>query len=1375
MLLCVTFGVFLVAVSTTRARPSRAAQPKLAPSAPSVETDGEGRPLYHPGVITVKVKEGVGPFAPQQEAVTFGLASLDEKAVLFQVQAIEKRFRHKPIPPGSGLPDLSRIYRLTFPESFGVRAVAGAFSGDPHVEYGEPIPLCYKCDVPNDSLYSQLQHLPQIMAEEAWDIHHGEDCVPEIVIGIPDDALEWFHPDIVQNVWQNLGEDADGDGHVLEFIGGSWAFDPGDENAIDDDGNGFVDDFIGWNFMNEFDQEDNDPAPDHPGDRHGTRCGGISAGATDNQIGIASISWNLKIMGTKHANDGEGYYDSDPYAGVIYCAENGAHIISNSWGGYGYSQAGADVIAYATGLGTIVVAAAGNEESDQVFYPGGYPGCISVASVAVTDAMALYSNYGIAIDVSAPGGDTPVDGGILSTIPGGYAEAQGTSFSSPLAAGLLGLIKSYHPEWSNEEIAAQLIGTTDDIDAQNPGYEGMLGSGRINAFRALSETGVEVPHELRLGLFDVAVDDQDGDGAIEQGETVTLSLTLRNYAHAVSTDDASFTLDTTDPDITLLVDSCDDSIPADDYFMPGNGFEIEIAGDASSHVATLTLHVDAGIDIAFGEEMSFGLFIEPSGVLVWDGATGGHDYSGAYISSFLAGLGLEVSYTTAFPAALSAFDALFLSFGNFGSGSTGFGDDLAGQVEAYLEDGGYVYLEGGDALGFDQAENTALQELLSLAGAEDGPQGPTVIRSLAGQTGAFTEGMLFTSSTQAGNEYIDTFTPNQDGSVAFVENSYGNVAVQGTGAFGQKTFCFSYALGELVDRDTLSNRYSLLAQIVDFFELPLEPGHLVAGLVADATTGYAPMEVQFSDISVTDEAYPVVGWEWDLDGDGTVDSYERNPAWTYSETGDYSVNLIVHNGVRSDTCMIPDYIRVVGSGVSGTWSIAGSPYYVNEEIGIADGDVLVIEPGVEVVFTGHYGLRVEGSLQAVGTEQDSILFTAQDPDTGWAGITIVPGSLQDDSTKIVYSILEYGWANGGGEPLSSLGGALRVEGVDELLISRCLIRENKASGSCPEFSTGAGGAISLRYASPAISHNAIVENSVSGAAGGISMHYSSPLLAGNLIARNTASSLGGAIACNAACDAIIINNTICGNQGGSYGGGIFLWDDCSPVLRNTILWANSASGGKEVYLTASCDPDFYYCDVAGGVGGFAGDGAGGAFDGAYESCIDAAPLFADPQNGDYHLTWANFPMDDSTKSPCIDAGDPDPQYNDPDSTRNDIGALYFDQTTGAQDEPFAGMTTFHLGWAFPNPFRPGATATAQQGTRMVYSIPATAGGGMLDVLNIRGQVVRSFPVAHSGNSSTDAVVWYGRDRWGRQVGAGLYLYRLTAGGRRATRRMVLVR
>ncbi|RLA03393.1 MAG: hypothetical protein DRQ47_05250, partial [Gammaproteobacteria bacterium] len=595
-------------------------------------------PDFHQGMITIKVKEGFREFEPQSGLVFFGISSLDALVSEFDINSLNKRFHYNPAKLRDDLPDLSRIYQINFSERVDIHSVAEAFSQDPNIEYAEPIPVNYLCDIPDDELYSVMQHLPQIWAEQAWDIHHCENGVEDIIIGVVDSGIEWFHPDLLDNIWQNLGEDFDGDGHTLEYNGSEWIFDPGDENGVDDDENGFIDDFIGWDFSSN----DNDPSG---GNAHGTHCSGIAAGVTNNEIGIASISWNAKIMSTKHSS----YH----YNGVIYCAENGADIISNSWGGLSYSQANEEVIEYVTGLGSIVVAAAGNRNDEILFYPACYPGVISVASVAGNDIKAGYSNYGAGIDISAPGGEFPVDGGIWSTVPeGGYqTEWVGTSMASPMVAGLLALIKSYNPDWTNEQIMIQLFGTADDLNVLNPNYENKLGYGRINAFRALDSTNVTVPEGLRLSLYDLEVIDSNSNGILEQGEEVLLNFKLRNFDNFTGSDNLTITLSSSDPEITVTSSPWSGSIEVDNDIVINDHFQFVIDEEATSHIAELTFQFDADVEIFVGDEV-LELFIEPSGILVWEGVTDGQDYSGAYIRDYLIDQNYPALYMNFFPGSL---------------------------------------------------------------------------------------------------------------------------------------------------------------------------------------------------------------------------------------------------------------------------------------------------------------------------------------------------------------------------------------------------------------------------------------------------------------------------------------------------------------------------------------------------------------------------------------------------------------------------------------------------------------------------------------------------------------------------------------------------
>jgi hypothetical protein len=759
------------------------------------------------GQITVKLKKGIGDFGKQTGVVSFGINSLDEKVSNFEVYQLEKRFRYNPAKLRGDLPDLSRIYKVSFPEYFSISEVAEAFSSDPNVEYAEAYPVIHAAEVPNDALYSQCQHLPQIHAPEAWAIHKGENGAQEIVIAINDTGVDWDHEDLQSNIWQNLAEDADGDGHTMEFNGTQWVLDPDDLDGHDDEGNGYIDDLLGWNFITSI----GDPYPiaGNPFFNHGTHCAGIADGATNNGTGIASISWNLKVMAICMDADNTGPYAFD---GIIYAAENGADIISNSWISYEYLNAGQEVVTYAKGLGSIVIAAAGNESNSVLLYPASYLNVISVASVNLDDTKAEYSSYNYAVDVSAPGGGT--GGGILSTIPGdGYETWSGTSMATPMVAGCFGLLKSYHPDWTNDQLITQLLGTADNINTLNPDYDNMLGTGRVNAYRMLTEENI-LPF-LKLIIISENNEDANGNGINEPGEIVTLNFTLQNYGSCYGSENVNISITSEDTDITIISGTGNINIPPDSLFRIEDQLQMQVGVNASCHFAELTLHFESDIPIVAGQDINFTVLVHPSGILVFEGENG-QDYSGTFIASYLDQLGYDYMYSNTFNSLLG-FQAVFLSFGNWNAGSTPLDDQMASVVIDYLEAGGYVYLEGGDVFGWDQPDNADLLGSFGLTSVADGTLNP--INSLEGQPNALTDGLLFTGNSQESNSWIDKYVPNANGVEAFIESGYGTVAVQQSIPESRRTFCFSYALAKLNDGETPNTREELLNRLLTFFDI----------------------------------------------------------------------------------------------------------------------------------------------------------------------------------------------------------------------------------------------------------------------------------------------------------------------------------------------------------------------------------------------------------------------------------------------------------------------------------------------------------------------------------------------------------------------------
>lgn len=900
----------IVALGLTTSGQKSSLTSRQKPAKYSIPTVSKSDPLYLSGAITVKLKPGTGDFTKQTGNVSFGISTLDEKVAVFRVYQLEKRFKYNPAKLRIDLPDLSRIYKLSFPENFSAEEVAGAFASDPNVEYAEVIPIGHMADVPNDSLFSLLQHLPQIHAPEAWDIHKGENGTEEIIIAINDTGVDWDHVDLRENVWQNMAEDADNDGHTMEFNGISWILDPGDQNGIDDDANGFTDDLVGWNFINS--TGDPNPIPGNPVGFHGTHCAGISNGATNNETGIASISWNLTVMPICMDQSNTCVYAWD---GIIYAAENGADIISNSWGGFPYSIANQEVVTYATGLGSIFVAAAGNANNSAVFYPADYQNVISVASVSAADTRAPYSNYNFAVDISAPGGGT--EGGILSTMPGGtYELLSGTSMATPCVAGCFGLLKSYHPDWSNDQLITQLLGTADNIDSLNPDYINMLGSGRVNTYRMLTEENV-MPF-LKLELLSFSSNDANNNLVNEPGESFSLNFVIYNHMQCYGQDDVEITLFTDDPEVTITSGTYTTDILPDDSLVIQNQFQVQVAANAHSHYVQLKLHFDTDIPITMGQDMGFDVLVAPSGIFVFEGIENGRDYSGTLITDFLDRLGFEYTYHNTYPPTLMGFETVFLSHGNFGKiwdKGTMFTENHSLMVQDFLESGGSLFIDAGGLFHRIMSANYSnKEEMKQLFGIESTQysyiQNP--IDSLMGAEGTPLEGILFTESNQLFNWHIDKLFPASGAMVPFYENDFGNVSMlmDGTATYGHKTFYLGYSLAELFDRDSESSRYNILLKVMDFFGYDIPQEFLLSNFIADVTVGAPPLEVQFTDISLHDPDNPVTAWQWDFNNDGIIDSYDQNPSWTYIDSTSYDVKLITDNSIKTDTLLIQGLITI---------------------------------------------------------------------------------------------------------------------------------------------------------------------------------------------------------------------------------------------------------------------------------------------------------------------------------------------------------------------------------------------------------------------------------------------------------------------------------
>jgi subtilisin family serine protease len=790
-------------------------------AAQPLPTDSKGRPLYLTGEVALKFRSDGGFDATKTQPGRFGLPELDAVAEEIGVREIEPMVRTRLSKSRPDLPDLSLIYRVTIAEGVDVRRAAWLLGRHPEVEYAEPVPVHYLHETPDDAQFDRQWFLENIEAEAAWDVHKGEEGA-EVIVGISDSGVAWRHEDLVDNIYQNLGEDADGDGVVIVPSGNSWEFDPDDVNGVDDDGNGYVDDFVGWNFLTDDRDQDNDP--DDP-DSHGTHVAGLAAGRTNNGIGISAVSWNVKILATSAANSESGDQIERPYSSVIYLAENGADIINMSWGSETTSRSANEVIEYAVGLGSLLVSSAGNDRISDAQYPSSLPGVISVAAVGRSDLLATYSNYGISVDIASPGGS----GGntMLSTVPpNNYGDKIGTSMASPVAAGVFALVKSLHPTWTNEELIEQVLGTADNVDDINANFVGLLGEGRINANRALTDQP-SVTNEVRLEILDVEIEDETGDGSVEPGEGADIYLNLRNYNQLVGSSAVTLTLTSESEFIDIIDGEVAVPVTPDMWETLTDAFVIQVDDEAPTGPYDLDLNATASdTSVSPHSELDLQIFVAGGGLLVWEGVEGGPTFSGAWLRDELVSRGYEVTYLAGdFPRGLVGFDGVFLSFGNAGLDPIGppysarlDADWKVEAIQSYLESGGRLFLDGSDTLGYDIYEivdGTVLLPLFGIKSGEDGtPEHP--LSSLDGYSGALTDGMRFTATDQSPQAWIDIFTVGR-GSEAFSESDYGVVSVQHWGRYGQKTFCMAYTLAELTDGST--TREDVLDAMIEFFDL----------------------------------------------------------------------------------------------------------------------------------------------------------------------------------------------------------------------------------------------------------------------------------------------------------------------------------------------------------------------------------------------------------------------------------------------------------------------------------------------------------------------------------------------------------------------------
>ena len=500
------------------------------------------------GRINVKLEKGTNQALPtsakgnvEMQSVPSTMSSAIKYAGAYKMERVFKPagiYEKRTIAEG-----LDRWYTIYFDESKDVAEVLQQFNKASGIEYAErvlPIARPKFTAKPYTGPAPQTRNQPTASAfndpllAKQWHYYNdgsvsphakkGADCnlkpvwekyttgKNNVIVAVVDGGIDVTHEDLVDNLYINEKE-------------------KNGQAGVDDDGNGFVDDVYGYNFVEAKDVVGGKIEPDNEG--HGTHVAGTVGARNNNGIGVAGVAGGngaadsgVRLMSCQifRGKDEQG----DAAAAIKYAADNGAVICQNSWGysstsgvtampkllkeavDYFIKMAGCDANgqqrANSPMKGGVVIFAAGNENKDFSAYPACYPPAVSVSAMAWNFAKASYSNYADWVTIMAPGGDQDrfgIEGGILSTVPkskvpSGYAYFQGTSMACPHVSGIAALIASYFGRqgFTNDELKSRLITAYRpfNIDELNPAYKGKLGKGYIDA-EAAFETDTKIAPE----------------------------------------------------------------------------------------------------------------------------------------------------------------------------------------------------------------------------------------------------------------------------------------------------------------------------------------------------------------------------------------------------------------------------------------------------------------------------------------------------------------------------------------------------------------------------------------------------------------------------------------------------------------------------------------------------------------------------------------------------------------------------------------------------------------------------------------------------------------------------------------------------------------
>ena len=513
--------------------------------------------------VTIGIDKSKGYYSTGLQSVDLLFRSfnpLEIKKVFTETSDMhENKLRKKNLGNNEGKISASalfNIYKLKFNHWVDIKTVISQLQNDENVLYAEPNYLVYSNEIdhltdetyvsgsnikspantiPNDPYFQNgsQAYLNQINAPAAWDIVTGDT---NQIIAIIDTGVDWDHPDLDDNIWINYEEIP--------------------ENGIDDDNNGYIDDNIGWDFVNS----DNNPDDDNS---HGTHVAGIAAAEGNNGIGISGVTWNSKIMALKVLQSSGSGSSTALASAIEYAANMGATVVNMSLGSYGESLTVKNALenAYAgtgDGLGSMLVAAAGNNHlkvsmadpcqtygaSPMPMYPAAYSWVIGVMAFDAGPCNG-FSNWdfdGVVAFNQVNYEMASMGVNILSCkLNGENWQKSGTSMATPQVAGAVALLRQFQPDLSGEQIFAKLIQSSE--------------SGHLDIFKALTSSLHPQLHFVSATI----VDDQagsDNDGIADAGETFQFYFTVMNAGSQADSVWAKLSLgEFEDPTIASVNDS----------------------------------------------------------------------------------------------------------------------------------------------------------------------------------------------------------------------------------------------------------------------------------------------------------------------------------------------------------------------------------------------------------------------------------------------------------------------------------------------------------------------------------------------------------------------------------------------------------------------------------------------------------------------------------------------------------------------------------------------------------------------------------------------------------------------------------------------------